>query len=243
MARIRTIKPELPQSESMGRVSREARLCFILLWTLADDSGRLRGNSRMLASLLYPYDDDAKEHMDGWLEELHAEGCIVRYDFEGDRFIQVAKWLSHQKIDKPSPSKIPAPDGKFANAREDSEKNAADQGRDQGVDQGEGEDAKELSQFLPNFQKAIKTTRADLSPDATWKAFCGYFPPNKRNLTNWNNWIAREKGGADAPPTTAHPDSRAAIEAIGMSLGFGKWNEATEQWPTYKARVKKGQPA
>jgi hypothetical protein len=30
---------------------------------------------------------------------------------------------------------------------------------------------------------------------------------------------------------------------MGMSLGLGKWNEATEQWPTYKARVKKGQPA
>ena len=60
MARIRTIKPEFPQSESMGRVSRDARLCFVMLWTIADDSGRLRGNSRMLASLLFPYDDDAK---------------------------------------------------------------------------------------------------------------------------------------------------------------------------------------
>ena len=67
MARIRTIKPEFPHSESMGRVSREARLCFILLWTIADDAGRLRGNSRMLASLLYPYDDDAKkQYPDGW---------------------------------------------------------------------------------------------------------------------------------------------------------------------------------
>lgn len=80
MARIRTIKPEFPQSESMGRVSRESRLCFILLWTLADDAGRLRGNSRMLASLLYPYDDDAKKHIDTWLEQLHAEGCIHRYE-------------------------------------------------------------------------------------------------------------------------------------------------------------------
>lgn len=132
MARIRSIKPELPQSETMGRVSREARLCFVLLWTLADDEGRLRGNSRMLASLLYPYDDDAKELIDGWLTELDHEGCIVRYTFEGDTFIQVAKWLSHQKIDKPSASKIPAFDEGsrgFARIREDS---AADQGRDQG---------------------------------------------------------------------------------------------------------------
>ena len=76
MARIRTIKPEFPQSESMGRVSREARYCFIMLWTLADDSGRLRGNSRMLASLLYPYDDDAGALISGWLDELEREGCV-----------------------------------------------------------------------------------------------------------------------------------------------------------------------
>lgn len=109
MARIRTIKPELPQSESMGRVSRDARLCFILLWTLADDEGRLRGNSRMLASLLFPYDDDAKDLIQGWLNELSKEGCIVAYTHESDSYVQIHKWLKHQKIDKPSPSKIPAP--------------------------------------------------------------------------------------------------------------------------------------
>lgn len=131
MARIRTIKPEFPQSESMGRVSRESRLCFILLFTLADDAGRLRGNSRMLSSLLYPYDDDAKKHIESWLSELHKEQCITRYEIEGDQYIQLNKWLQHQKIDKPSQSKIPPPDNsvEFAKPREDS---YADQGKDQG---------------------------------------------------------------------------------------------------------------
>ncbi len=109
MARIRTIKPEFPQSESMGRVSREARYCFILLWTLADDAGRLRGNSRMLASLLYPYDDDASALVPGWLAELEAEGCVKRYEVEGASYVQIANWLIHQKIDKPSESKLPSP--------------------------------------------------------------------------------------------------------------------------------------
>ena len=108
MARIRTIKPEFPQSESMGRVSRESRYCFILLWTLADDSGRLRGNSRMLASLLYPYDLDAGKLIDKWLADLEQEKCLVRYAIEGDTYIQICNWLKHQKIDKPSASKIPA---------------------------------------------------------------------------------------------------------------------------------------
>lgn len=108
MGRIRSIKPEFPHSESMGRVSREARLLFILLWTLADDSGRLRGTSRMLASLLYPYDNDAAKHIDGWLADLEREGCVIRYVVDGTSYAQVCNWGKHQKIDRPSPSKIPA---------------------------------------------------------------------------------------------------------------------------------------
>ena len=107
MARIRTIKPELPQSESMGKVSRDARLLFILTWTLADDEGRLRGSSRMLASLLFPYDDDAPKLIDGWIDELVREDCLQVYSVDGATYMQIAKWLNHQKIDKPSRSKIP----------------------------------------------------------------------------------------------------------------------------------------
>jgi len=109
MARIRTIKPELPQSESMGRVSRDARLLFILIWTLCDDAGRARAASRMLASLLFPYDDDAPGLIDDWLGELEGEGCIMRYSVDGSAYLQVCKWLIHQKIDRPSASKIPTP--------------------------------------------------------------------------------------------------------------------------------------
>ena len=110
MGRIRTIKPEFPHSESMGRVSRDARLTFILLWTLSDDSGRLRGSSRMLASLLFPYDDDAKDLIDAWLSELERESCIARYMIAGTSYLQVCNWSKHQKIDKPSGSKIPPPE-------------------------------------------------------------------------------------------------------------------------------------
>ena len=123
MGRIRSIKPEFPQSESMGRIGREARLCFILLWTIVDDSGRARASSRMLASLLYPYDDDAPKRIEAWLSELEREGCIDRYTVDGNSYLQVRNWLIHQKIDRPSPSKIPAFDESsraLANPREPS---------------------------------------------------------------------------------------------------------------------------
>jgi hypothetical protein len=165
MARIRTIKPEFPQSESMGNVSRDARLCFIMLWTIADDSGRLRGNSRMLASLLFPYDDDAPALMGGWLEELEREGCISRYSVDGASYVEIAKWLSHQKIDKPSPSKLPAFDGQsriLANHRESSSLDQ-DQGpstKDQGspsLRSGEAASASPTSPAKPAKPKVRKS--------------------------------------------------------------------------------------
>ena len=107
MARIRTIKPEFPQSETIGKLSRDARLLFIQLWTIADDSGRSRGNSRILASLLYPYDDLSPSVIDRWIAELQTEKCLVRYEADGNTYIQILNWLKHQKIDKPSASRIP----------------------------------------------------------------------------------------------------------------------------------------
>ena len=157
MARIRTIKPEFPQSESMGKVSREARLCFILLWTLADDAGRLRGNPKMLASLLYPYDDDAKRLIDKWLGELEGASCISRYEIGGNFFVQITAWLEHQKIEKPSASKIPPPPVVYDDSRtfeKIREPYPPDQGKDQGEDQGkegikEGSDEDEASPPVP----------------------------------------------------------------------------------------------
>ena len=109
MARIRTIKPEFWTSESIGRLSRDARLCFISMWNLADDSGRLRGGFAYLSGAAFPYDADAREKMQSWISELVREGMVRRYIAgDGNTYIDIPKWLTHQKIDKPSPSKIPA---------------------------------------------------------------------------------------------------------------------------------------
>lgn len=105
--RIRTIKPEFWESESLSRVSREARLLFVGLFSCCDDHGRTRAHSRILASRLYPFDEDALSLLEGWLSELEAIGCIRRYMVDGETFLEIPKWLNHQKIDKPSKSKLP----------------------------------------------------------------------------------------------------------------------------------------
>lgn len=118
MGRIRTIKPEFPQSESVGRLSRDARLLFIQLWTVADDAGRARAAQPLLAGWLYPYDGDVP--VEEWLRELETEGMIVRYQVNKTRYLQVCKWEQHQKIDRPTKSRLPEPPACSTNPREHS---------------------------------------------------------------------------------------------------------------------------
>jgi len=273
VARIRTIKPEFPHSESMGRVSRESRLCFILLWTIADDAGRLRGNSRMLASLLFPYDDDAKNHVDKWLNQLASEGCIARYEVAGTNYVQIMNWSDHQKIDKPSPSKLPAfvdSSRNLANVREAS---ALDQ--EWNGEEGNGEEGSATPQSVE--PPALSLTLNDSSEHpiyaaaiAEWqttypgvdvmqqlremRVWCTANPTNrktKRGIAAFVvRWLAREQDKSGQKPartfgavaqvsTPSHdPDSREAIEAEGIAKGIGQWNEMSEQWHIYKARVR-----
>lgn len=154
MARIRTIKPEFPQSESMGRVSRDARLLFVMLWPICDDHGRTRAASRMLASLLFPYDDDAPKLIDGWLAELEREGCIRRYVVDGSTFLEVCNWLNHQKIDKPSKPQFPGFDEGYPSPREDSRMFVAGQ-------EGKGKDQE---QELPFASLTPSPADADETP-------------------------------------------------------------------------------
>lgn len=166
--RIRSIKPEFWESESLGRVSREARLLFIGLFSCCDDHGKARASSRLLASRLYPYDDDALRKLPSWIEELEKEGCIRLYKVNGESYLDIPKWLNHQKIDKPSASKLPS----FDDSREDSrgfEKDCSGTGnREQGKEQGKEADApRSLSPELEAFRirmGAIVRRR----PDTKW---------------------------------------------------------------------------
>lgn len=268
MARIRTIKPEFPHSESMGRVSREARLCFILLWTIADDAGRLRGNSRMLASLLFPYDDDAKKHIDGWLDQLSSEGCIARYEVDGTSYVQVLNWSEHQKIDKPSPSKLPSFDEASRTFAKPREASAMDQ--DQGRE-GKGEERKGSATPPSDVPHVLTLPLVDGTEHPVtqpmvdeWRkaypavdvvqalhqmrAWCVANPTNRKTARGINafvvRWLAKsqDKAPRAAPAqqtlTSGDPDSRSAIEAEGVRKGIGPWDEVKEQWHVYKARVR-----
>jgi hypothetical protein len=110
MARIRTVKPEAFISESLAEVSVEAERTFFGLLTQADDHGRHRDNAAIIAGLLWPLRaEHTSVHVEDDLHQLANAGLICRYTgCDGRRYLHIVTWFEHQKIDKPSQSRLPS---------------------------------------------------------------------------------------------------------------------------------------
>lgn len=192
MGRIRSIRPELPHSATLGACSRDARYLFVLLFTLADDEGRLRGHERLLASLLFPFDLDAGDLVGGWLTELSAQRSVIRYTVDGVDLLAIPGWHRHQRIDKPTPSRLPAPpdqpvaasgdeESRTASERSASPREPSTNGREGsagdgtgvGVEEGGGEDQFELFWFAFDYKAARPAAEKAwrrIAPDAALAA-------------------------------------------------------------------------
>lgn len=178
MPRIRTLKPDLPQRADLGACSRDARLLFLLLKTLVDDDGRARGGARLLASLLFPYDDPAELRVGAWLAELAAAGLLVTYRAgDGAEYVQLTAFRADERIDHPTASKLPPPPADatptepsrtLANLREPSQTFTLDRiGKDRKGEEGKetrAEGAREASRELANNEPAAPVPEPSPAP-------------------------------------------------------------------------------
>jgi hypothetical protein len=110
MARSRNIKPQFFLNENLAVLSPHSRLLYIGLWCLADCKGRLEDRPMRIKASLFPYED---LNIDALLEELAVgrERFIVRYEIEGNRYIEIPAFHKHQnphKREKETGSQIPA---------------------------------------------------------------------------------------------------------------------------------------
>lgn len=109
MARIRTIKPDAFKSESLSSVSRGARWTFAGLWTYCDDAGIGRADPRLIKAELYPLDDSTTAAViDEDMNELIDAGCLHTFMSGGKVYIHIPGTKVHQKINRPTPSVLPA---------------------------------------------------------------------------------------------------------------------------------------
>lgn len=109
MPRIRTIKPEFFTSDTVTQLPLTARLTFVGLWTYADDEGRGRDDPRLVKAALWPLDDaHGRDDVEADLAALEDARLIIRYAVGERRYFQIRGWKDHQRINRPTPSDIPA---------------------------------------------------------------------------------------------------------------------------------------
>jgi len=110
--RIRTIKPEFWRSDDITALDWATRLLFIGLWSYVDDNGVGIDDERRVTADLFGLEDDPvaiREMVREGLATLSRRSLIVRYEVGGKRWLAVAKWADHQKIDKPGKARYPSP--------------------------------------------------------------------------------------------------------------------------------------
>lgn len=110
LARIRTIKPEAFVSESLATVSLTAERTFLGLLTQADDQGRHRDHAAIIAGQLWVLrPEHTPPDVETDLAQLADAGLICRYKGPDDkRYLHIVTWHQHQKINRPSKSRLPA---------------------------------------------------------------------------------------------------------------------------------------
>lgn len=110
MARSRTIRPEFWNDEKLAKVSRDARLLFIGIWTCSDDYGVTKGNDSWLKSQIFPYEDSVKlDKFISWMNELENLKVIIPFQFHLEKFYYIKNFSKHQKVDHPSKNRNPEP--------------------------------------------------------------------------------------------------------------------------------------
>jgi len=122
VARIRTIKPEFWQDYQLARqFTRDQRLLYIALWNEADDEGRFQAHPARLKGVVFPYDDDLHgAFIEGSLRALARAGKVILYVVDGEPYGELVHFLDHQRINRPTPSRIPPPDKALELFTEDS---------------------------------------------------------------------------------------------------------------------------
>lgn len=104
--RIRTIKPEFWQHETLAALPDFTRLMAVALLNYADDEGYFLASAPLIRGNLFPFEDDSTKIL-RTLEELSKVGWIkLGKDETGRQVGFVVNFRKHQKIDRANASKL-----------------------------------------------------------------------------------------------------------------------------------------
>lgn len=195
----RFLKPGFRTSARLAKCSRDARLLYVNLITLADDWGRYEGDVTLLKNECFPYDDVATEVFQSWLNELIEVSVLVRYSVGEIWYIQIERWTERKRSksskypnpqipDKPSQESAAnaAPSAAQSGCTRSSQRSRP-YGDDDGADEDDGADGEArtrddpadwpvVSQLLP------ETHRTDAVRDA-WLKWVDHRKQIRKKLT------------------------------------------------------------
>lgn len=110
MARKRMISPYMWESETFSALSDFSKLVFISLISHADDEGRGKAKPAYIANITFPNDETRRvTDVKKALSEIALTMSIRFYEVNGNEYYVLTHWFDYQKIDKPTPSKLPPP--------------------------------------------------------------------------------------------------------------------------------------
>ncbi|MEV1097461.1 hypothetical protein AB0I87_18565 [Streptomyces sp. NPDC049952] len=218
MARIRSIKPEFFTSLTVADLTPEQRLTFIGLWTHADDEGRCVDDARLIKAAIWPLDDRSTADIENDLGALSESSLILRYTLNRKRYMAVRGWAEHQRINRPTASKLPPPpDGPIPDLTSANEPSptphgeltedslAERKGKEQGKEQGTGKGT-------TSPPPAASTS----DPGPAFDEFWSRYPRKAGKSEAVKAWVKAMKDGADAAlllgAVKAHADYHLAVK-------------------------------
>lgn len=105
----RMIDTSIWSNESFSYLPPYGRLLLLGMVNHADDQGRLKANPAWLRAQVFPYDDMGIDEVEGWLQQIAANGTLQIYKVESKQYAQMLKWWDYQSMNFAAPSKYPPP--------------------------------------------------------------------------------------------------------------------------------------
>jgi hypothetical protein len=106
MGRIRTIKPEFTQDEDLSKLPAETHLLAAGILTYSDDEGYFQANPNLVMAAVFPLRECSVSIHD-MLKQLAEIGYIqLGTTASGKRVGRVTKFSEHQRVNRPTASKI-----------------------------------------------------------------------------------------------------------------------------------------
>jgi hypothetical protein len=226
--RIRTIKPEFWQNETIATLPEFTRLLAIALLNYADDHGYFMANHKLIAGNLFPFEEDSKK-IPRSIQELSCVDYLeLGIDSKGRQVARVVNFDKHQRVDKPKPSII----------KEDFIIQEASKNRPRRIQDASKEEGKGIGKEMEKGMEQGKESSCPISSDDSeilqfiWKSV----PPKSRERSSkkelseqWGKIKAKDKPSKQTLELALEAWNACAKWKDGFCEGVHLWVQK-QQW-------------